>query len=121
MLTRSFTDFTTYLLTRYYNLPQDVKPRDGNAYSTRKGKGKKGKGRGKGNKGKGYKGKGKGRSLAFDDEFEAPAKRPRLHERQDEDAERQFLYYFPEVGGQVLGLGCRGGGGLDPVLLSGSW
>ncbi len=44
--------------------------------------GKKGKGRGKGSKGKGSKGKGKGRSLAFDDEFEAPVKCPRLHERQ---------------------------------------
>ena len=87
VLTRSFADFTTYLLTRYYNLPQDVKPRGGNAYSTRKGKGKKGKGRGKGNKGKGYKGKGKGRSLALDDEFEAPAKRPRLHERQAQTVE----------------------------------
>jgi hypothetical protein len=87
VLTRDFNDFTTYLLTRYYNLPQDIKPRGGNAYSTKKGKGKKGKGRGKGNKGKGYKGKGKGRSLALDDEFEAPAKRPRLHERRAQTVE----------------------------------
>jgi hypothetical protein len=86
VLTRDFVDFTTYLLTRYYNLPQDVKPRGGNAYSTRKGKGKdpKGKGRGRGRgKGKGKgKGKGQGRSLADNDYFEQPAKRPRLHERQ---------------------------------------
>jgi hypothetical protein len=27
VLTRDFLDFTTYLLTRYYNLPQDVTPR----------------------------------------------------------------------------------------------
>ena len=86
VLTRDFNDFTTYLLTRYYNLPQDVKPRGGNAYSTRKGKGKdqKGKGRGRG-RGKGKskgKGKGQGRSLADGDYFEPPAKRPRLHERQ---------------------------------------
>jgi hypothetical protein len=87
VLTRDFNDFTTYLLTRFYNLDQDVKPRGGNAYSTRKGgKGKhpKGKGRGRGRgKGKG-KGKdhGKGRSLADNDEFEQPLKRPRLHERQ---------------------------------------
>ena len=59
VLTRDFIDFTTYLLTRYYNLPQDVKPRGGNAYLTKKDKGKKGKSRGKGNKGKGYKGKGR--------------------------------------------------------------
>ena len=87
VLTRDFVDFTTYLLTRYYNLPQDVKPRGGNAYFTRKGKGKKGKGRGKGHKGRGYKGKGKGRSLALDDDFEPPAKRPRLHERQAQTVE----------------------------------
>jgi hypothetical protein len=86
VLNRDFGDFTTYLLTRYYNLPQDVKPRGGNAYSARKGKGKdyKGKGRGRG-RGKGKskgKGKGQGRSLADGDYFEPPAKRPRLHERQ---------------------------------------
>jgi hypothetical protein len=87
VLTRSFNDFITYLLTRYYNLPQDVEPRGGNAYSTKKGKGKKDKGRSKGNKGKGYKGKGKDRSLALDDEFEAPAKHPRLHEHQAQTVE----------------------------------
>ena len=87
VLTRDFNDFTAYLLTRYFNLPQDVKPRGGNAYFTRKqhkGKGKqsKGKGRGRGRgKGKG-KDKGKGRSLADDDYFEQPTKRPRLHERK---------------------------------------
>ncbi len=83
VLTRDFVDFTTYLLTRYYNLPQEVKPRGGNAYSTRKGKPKgKGGGRGKGKgKGKG-KDKGRGHSLADDDYFEQPAKRPRLHDRQ---------------------------------------
>jgi hypothetical protein len=90
VLTRDFLDFTTYLLTRYYNLPQDVTPRGGNAYSTRKGKGKsKGKGRGKGRgKGKG-KGKdtGKGRSLADNDYFEQPTKRPRLHERKAQSVE----------------------------------
>jgi hypothetical protein len=72
-------------------LDQDVKPRGGNAYSTRKGgKGKsKGKGRGRGHgKGKG-KGKdyGKGRSLADDDEFEQPLKRSRLHERKAQTVE----------------------------------
>jgi hypothetical protein len=87
VLTRDFLDFTTYLLTHYYNLPQDIKPRGGNAYSTRKGKGKhlKGKGRGKG-KGKG-KDTGKGRSLADNDNFEQPTKRPRLHERQAQSVE----------------------------------
>ena len=92
VLTRDFNDFTTYLLTRFYNLDQDVKPRGGNAYSTRKGgKGKhpKGKGRGRG-RGKG-KGKlnhhGKGRSLADNDDFEQPLKRPRLHERQAQTVE----------------------------------
>ena len=45
-MTSDFLDFTTYLLTRYYNLPQDIKPRGGNAYSTRKGKGEHLKGKG---------------------------------------------------------------------------
>jgi hypothetical protein len=69
----------------YYNLPQDVKPRGGNAYSTRKGKGKHPKGKGRG-KGKG-KDKGKGRSLADNEYFEQPTKRPRLHERQAQTVE----------------------------------
>jgi hypothetical protein len=89
VLTRDFLDFTTYLLTRYYNLTQDIKPRGGNAYSTRKGKGKhtKGKGRGRGcGKGKG-KDTGKGCSLADNDYFEQPTKRPRLHERQAQSVE----------------------------------
>ncbi len=74
MLTRDLLDFTTYLLNRYYNSPQDVKPRGGNAYSTRKGKDKQNKGRGKD--------KGKSRSLADNEYFEQPTKRSRLHERQ---------------------------------------
>jgi hypothetical protein len=37
VLTRDFQDFTNYLLTRFYNLDQDIKPRGGNAYSNRKG------------------------------------------------------------------------------------
>jgi hypothetical protein len=32
VLTRDFQDFTNYLLTRFYNLDQDVKPRGGKAY-----------------------------------------------------------------------------------------
>ena len=92
VLTRDFQDFTTYLLTRFYNLDQDVKPRGGNAYLTRKGgKGKqpKGKGRGRG-RGKGKdksKYQGKGRSLASNDDFEQPLKRPRLHERKAQTVE----------------------------------
>jgi hypothetical protein len=90
VLTHEFLDFTTYLLTRFYNLDQYVEPRDGNAYSTRKGsKTSKGKGRERG-RGKG-RGKGKdhskGRSLVDDDEFEQPLKRPRLHERKAQTVE----------------------------------
>ncbi len=88
-MNRDFLDFTNYLLTRYFNLPQDVKPRGDNAYSTRRGKGKhpKGKGRGRGRgKGKG-KDKGKGRSLADNEYFEQPTKRPRLHERKAQTVE----------------------------------
>ncbi len=84
-MTRDFLDFISYLLSRYFNLPQDVKPRGGHAYSTRKGKGKHPKGKGHG-KGKG-KDKSKGRSLADNEYFEQSSKHPRLHERQAQAVE----------------------------------
>jgi hypothetical protein len=86
-LGKSRTQTSSPATSRTHNLDQDVKPRGGNAYSTRNGgKGKsKGKGRGKG-KGKG-KDHGKGRSLADNGEFEQPLKQPRLHKRQAQTVE----------------------------------
>jgi hypothetical protein len=44
VLTRSFSNFTDYLISQYGNLPTDVKSHGGNAYNVRQS----GKGKGKG-------------------------------------------------------------------------
>ncbi len=76
MLTRTYHDLSTYLVTQFANMPKESTTRGGNAYYQSKGsKGPKGKGKGKNGK---PKGKGK-RQWAWIDEPSgySAQKRPR--------------------------------------------